>query len=244
LTERDPQLTDQWPLGLPVAESAWCRIGDVWLYRYSLDLDDMQHTAAAEMLSPDERARAARFLREGHGSRFIAGRAGLRTVLGGWMGVLPGEVLFEYGEKGKPRVKTGPFFNLSHSEGVALLAVSTVSEVGVDIEKIDSATDILAIASNWFSAEECSAMRALTHQWEQRDRFFSLWACKEAYLKATGKGITAGLNSCTVHFGQEEDRIVVPSQPGEEQRWRLRRLSVHTGYAAAVCYERSDTSTS
>lgn len=90
-------------------------------------------------LSADERARAARFLRDGPRRRWQAGRAALRAVLGGYLGIAPAAVELRIGHRGKPAL-AGPEaslrFNLSHSDELALIALARGREVGIDVERI------------------------------------------------------------------------------------------------------------
>lgn len=88
-----------------------------------------------EELPPQEGERAAAFLREEAAKRWVAARWALRQVLGHYVGEDPAGIELEIGEYGKPRLRGGPRFNLSHSEGIALVAVCD-REVGVDVEAV------------------------------------------------------------------------------------------------------------
>ncbi len=232
-----PQTSDQWPQGIPNGETAWLNIGSVSIYRFKLDLNAEDQGRALALLSEEEKARAARFVREYHAARFAAGRAALRTILGSWMQAAPAGIRFEYGEKGKPVVARGPEFNLSHSHNIALLAVTTQGSVGIDIEEVDPRTEIAGIARSFFTAAETEELLALKTHEEQVERFYRLWTCKEAYLKARGTGISAGLNKCELSFDNDNARIVVPAEPAETKRWQIRMLAAPVGYIAAVCAE-------
>ena len=64
--------------------------------------------------------------------------------------------------------------------------------LGIDVEHINPAIDYFDIARNFFALSEVNAIAA-TPSSKQADLFFRLWTRKEAYLKATGRGITDGL---------------------------------------------------
>jgi 4'-phosphopantetheinyl transferase len=91
----------------------------VELWRFALDLPAAEVEACWEVLSPDERARADR-TRSGPRERYVVGRARLRAVLSGHLGVAPAAVAFLAGPNGKPRLADGPEFNLAHTGGIGL----------------------------------------------------------------------------------------------------------------------------
>ena len=141
-----------------------------------------------ELLSNEERARAARFVSDDVRRRFVAARGTLRRVLADELGAAPSALEFSYGEHGKPALQNSTtVFNLSHSGDIALIAIADCGVVGVDVEVLRDDTDFDAIAENSFSDAELAAWRALPEA-EKRDAFFATWTCKEAYLKALGTG--------------------------------------------------------
>ena len=174
-------------------------------------LDGAGWPAAAE-LPPDEQERAAAFLREQDGRRWAASRWALRRVLGRYLDRPPAEVELELGENGKPRLRNRDLeFNLSHSEGLALVAVAD-RPVGVDVEAIRPGRDVLALAQRALPAGESEAVRAASP--EERERaFYRAWARHEARLKCLGTGLGAPAREAPV--------TVVP-------------LDLAPGYAAAV----------
>lgn len=99
-------------------------------------LDDPGWPGPAE-LPAEERERVGRFLSEQAASRWVASRWALRRVLGEYLEVAPAAVGLEIADGGKPRLaaSAGPRFNLSHSQGLALVAVAE-REVGIDVERI------------------------------------------------------------------------------------------------------------
>jgi hypothetical protein len=109
--------------------------GEVHLWRVDLDAPGID----LGPLSADERARAARLLRDEPRRRWQAGRAALRTVLGGYLGIAPAAVQLRLGRRGKPALADPAAslrFNLSHSDELALIALARGREVGVDVERI------------------------------------------------------------------------------------------------------------
>ena len=133
----------------------------------------------------------------------------LRAVLSTYGFYQPEEWRFEYGEKGKPSLiaeqhkKTGLNFNISHSKAHLLVAVfqreGEPVQLGVDIEHARTSTNIDAIMKHYFSDKEITDLLELNTE-EQRERFFDLWALKESYIKATGKGLATSLRSFSFDF--------------------------------------------
>ncbi len=212
------------------------------LWRIPLTVEAGAAIELAKCLSPDERLRAERFRAERDHRRFIAGRGALRAILGDELRIAPEHIRFAYGSHGKPCLDPALGvpelrFNLSHSDDLALLALTHHGEVGVDLERIrdDRATD--AIACRFFSRAECMALSALPAN-EQTDAFFAIWARKEAYLKARGEGLHFPLGAFTVSLGQPAALLEVEGEPDEIDRWRLEALDVGPGFAAALAAER------
>jgi 4'-phosphopantetheinyl transferase len=177
-------------------------------------------------LSPDELARAERFHFARHRDRFVAARALLRLLAGRYVGIPAREVRFNYGRRGKPCLHpslAGPNrlrFNVSHSDGLALLAFGWDSELGVDIEIERTLRDWESIAERYFTAGERAALGQLPSA--ERDRaFLRAWTRKEALFKATGDGLSRALDG----------------QPEDSGRWWLEDLDPAPGFAAALVVE-------
>ena len=107
------------------------------------------------LLTPDERERAARFLFDHLRRSFIIARGALRVLLGRYLDTDPAGIRFAYGEKGKPTLSQPARvrFNVSHSGGLALYALTLDCEIGVDVEQMRPLTDLWEIASRFFCAE-------------------------------------------------------------------------------------------
>jgi 4'-phosphopantetheinyl transferase len=113
----------------------------------------------------------------------------MRDILSRYVGRPPHTLLFGTGRHGKPYLRGpgAPKFNLSHTDGWALLAVCD-SEVGVDVERIRTDLDPVALAERFFSRREVVAVRS-----GGPALFFRYWVCKESYAKALGKGLRNGM---------------------------------------------------
>lgn len=213
-------------------------IRPVWLQAPDAIVERLQ-----PLLSPDERQRASRFKLEHLQCSFTLARGALRILLGQYLGAAPAAVAFRYGSKGKPALATplsGLQFNASHSGALALFAFTMDREIGVDVESVRPMPDREDIARRFFCAEETAELMSLPH--DQRDRgFFQCWTRKEAYIKATGEGLSAPLDAFRVTFrpGEPARMVHLGRDPAEAQAWTLHDLTPDTGYAAALAYRDS-----
>lgn len=195
------------------------------------------------LLSDDEKRRAGRFHFERDRRRYVHGRGALRVLLGDYLHVTPGNVAFDYNRYGKPALDgaaggRGIKFNVSHSHGRALVAVTKVGEVGVDIEYVRTDVECDSIAERYFTAREAAALRSLPPAL-RRQAFFDCWARKEAYVKAVGGGLSLGLKSFDVTLKPGEPAALLGTRlpTPEAARWSLRELRPGPGFAAAVAVE-------
>jgi 4'-phosphopantetheinyl transferase len=205
-----------------------------------LDADPPRLAEFDATLAPIERERAARFHFLRDRNRFIAGRGGLRQILGRYLQVHPIKLHFNYGPHGKPSVAhpdglNNLQFNLAHSEGLALLAVTRSGKVGIDLERIRPLNDAEGLVTRFFCPREISAFQALPDT-EKPAAFFNLWTRKEAWLKAIGEGIGHSLNLVEVSFlpGQPAHLLSLPEGPETAAQWNLRDLAPAPGFAAAL----------
>lgn len=181
----------------------------------------------ASGLPPSERERAGAFLREEAARRWVAARWALRRVLREYLGEAAASAELESGAQGKPRLPggTGPEFNLSHSEGLALVAVAE-RPVGVDVEAIRPRHDLVALAERGLPAEDAAAVRDA--EAERAAVFHAAWTRHEARLKCLGVGFAlASLRSDT-------SRVPNRKLAGEKRPVAVANLDVAPAYAAAV----------
>jgi len=208
------------------------------------DVGPQAVSASATLLSDRERERAGRFAFDPDRNRFIVARALLRQLLAARLGVRPEAVELASGARGKPAL-AGRFatsdlrFNVSHCKDVAVYALSSGREVGVDVEAVRTLPDADDVAARWFSPREYATYRAL----EPGDRalgFFQCWTRKEAFIKALGDGLFHPLDRFDVSLapGEPAQILRVADVPGDRCRWRLEGFSPVPGFVAAVVTER------
>jgi 4'-phosphopantetheinyl transferase len=221
------------PLALPEDE--------VHLWRADLEALRGDELRWQKLLSPDELTRSARFHFARDRQRFVASRALLRSILASYLAQNPNSLNFSYSKKEKPFL--GPAdaagnvtFNLSHSGGTALFAFTRGREIGVDVEQLRRDFDLEAIASRFFSTHEQSQLAALPAD-EKVEAFFRCWTRKEAYIKATGDGLSLPLSQFDVSLAAREKTALLATRPdgSEAGHWLLREVPAGSGCVAALC---------
>jgi len=210
---------------------------DVWLV--DLDSPDWRDPRRPAGLSDDEKRRAEAFRFDQDCRRFVACRSAVRMILGRYLDSDPLDIRFRYGPYGKPRLErnglSAPLhFNVSHSEHLALVAVSRESEVGVDIEHVRARPGIPDIIERQFApAERRALLRA--PEGEHLSRFYRYWTLKEAHLKAAGLGMNHALAAIDV---SEPGPIELPEAGGIGTRsWSGRILYEGSDHVAALAVE-------
>lgn len=196
-----------------------------------------------ELLSAEERARRDRLRAVDHRRQFVVARALVRTTLSLYADVPPKDWRFRTGAHGKPSIapeQAGPDlqFNLSHTDGVSVVAVTLGWPLGVDVEHIGRPLDETALARRFFSAAEAAHLEA-QHPARRREVFFALWTLKEAYLKARGTGLTLALNKVRFDLGTGRPLVSFDPTLGEEPAgWQFDCPAIGAGHRAALAVRR------
>ena len=192
------------------------------------------------VLAKDERQKATTLLFEGDRRRFVVSRGVLRVLLGRYLCVQPGSLVFGYNPHGKPFLvgTAGVRFSVSHSHDLVLLAFVRDRDIGVDVEFIREDLGIDEIAARHFSTREVAALRSLPNSL-RKEAFFTCWTRKEAFAKAKGRGLTLPFNLFEVTLVPGEPAMLLDTNedPLEPTKWTLRELISDPGYVAALAIE-------
>lgn len=202
---------------------------DVWNIYLPEHRDDI-HICHA-FLNGEELARAAKFIKPADAANFILCRGLLRRILADCLNTPPASLCFSRNAQGKPFLEHSDLeFNVSHSRDRLLIAVTAGRAVGIDIEFRRGGLPMESIAKRWFAPEERLFFQSLEHP---EEGFFEIWAKKEAFVKALGKGIYKDLKTFAVPLGG------APAVPhlGTGEQWFFQILEIDSGYAAAVVSE-------
>jgi len=216
--------------------SGWPRLSDDEIHVWCVELDVAGEVGTlAACLNKEERERANGLLSGTHQRRFVVARGMLRQLLGLYLDQDPGAVAFARGAHGKPFLPEGGLhFNVSHTHELALYAIARDREVGVDVEWMRPQVAHEQIAARFFSLEEQEALAQVPAEARQA-AFYNIWTRKEAYVKARGDGIAAGLGTFAVSLGAEAALLRSDEGRDEVERWKLVALEPAAGYVAALC---------
>ena len=161
-------------------------------------------------------------------------------ILGRYLNIDPARVAFAYESRGKPLLHgpavTPPFhFNLSHSNGLALIAGTRQAALGVDVEQVRFVAEADQIAAKFFSPREGAMLNAMPAE-QKMEAFFHCWTRKEAYLKATGEGIADALPRIEVSLspGQPARLLKVNDDALAASLWTLSALAPAPGFVGAL----------
>jgi 4'-phosphopantetheinyl transferase len=216
----------------------------VHVWRVPLNHSSEDTTLSLDVLSPDERKKAARFRFAKDKNQFVQARAALRFILGQYLNVTPQDLEFSYGHHGKPALANGEAslrFNLSHRDGLALIAVTRGREIGVDVELVRADVPVFEIADVSFSSAESATLHGLPESLRAKG-FYNCWTRKEAYVKARGEGLSFPLKQFDVSLtpGDPAKLLRVGDDDNEIDRWTLQEIPASENYVAALAVEGTD----
>ena len=187
-------------------------------------------------LSQDETEKAARLRFDQHKRSYVICRGLLRSILAGYLGLRPAEIPIQYGAQGKPFLQNRAVrFSVSHSEDRVLFAFCRNCELGVDLEYVRELPDAEQLARRFFAPSEyiefCGTTPAIRTM-----AFFCCWTRKEAYIKATGLGLSLPLDSFAVPAvpGQPAKLRITTGPDAQLSGYSLRHLDPAPGYVGAL----------
>jgi 4'-phosphopantetheinyl transferase len=215
---------------------------DLWLAPDTALEGLATHASGAEWLSEEEQRRWQCFARAADRTRYLLSRVMMRSVLAQQLqpSRSPQSLIVVQDHHGKPHLQPPALqFNLSHTDGLVVLAVSDTMPVGVDVEQTSREVAALALAQRYFSTREVKALEALDGT-AQRELFFAQWTLKEAWLKAKGTGLRVPLDAFAFELGPTGDiKLHCDAQLNElPQAWGFWR-HVRGRHRIALAYPRS-----
>jgi 4'-phosphopantetheinyl transferase len=208
---------------------------DIWQTKLSRSLLELE--ILNTILPPEEQLRADKFKLEIHRNSFIIARGMLRQILSLYLDLAPDKIEFNYSDRSKPSLANNLLniqFNVSHSEDIAVYAITRDRRIGIDIEYLNEKYDCLNIARRFFSGREFEAIASLIGK-ERSQLFFKLWTAKEAYLKGTGEGLSGSLDKVEINLNK--GRLIYAIDGQNNLNWQLEQLDLVENYLAAVAVE-------
>ncbi len=193
-----------------------------------------------EFLLDDELARGARFYFERDRNQFVLTRSLVRSVLSRYAAIAPRDWRFGKGEFGRPYLLNPDApniaFNLTHTHGMVVLAVSQQQPLGVDVENFLTREAPLGIARSYFSEREVKDLQALPLD-AQQERFFHYWTLKESYIKAEGRGLNIPLDHFSMLIAEPGAVEIAFHGLPDTPDWHFWVMQPKPGFLTSLCVQ-------
>jgi 4'-phosphopantetheinyl transferase len=221
--------------------------GIVCVFHATIDtfvaLDDRARARALAILRPAERERYRRFRHEADRQMFLVGRVMARAIVGDALGVSPHDWPWREGLRGRPEVDRPDCplsFNLAHSAGLVVCALSRLGPVGVDVEHRLRHPLERALVERCCADDEAADVAAHGDNW--RDHFLKYWTLKESYLKAVGLGISVHLPDVRFRLDAGVTPAFTGTLTGEDAGWTFDLQPLPPAHYVAVATSTPDGS--
>jgi 4'-phosphopantetheinyl transferase len=213
---------------------------EVHLWAVQLDAAAADVARFLSYLSTEERTRADRFKFDEHRRNFIVSHGVLRVLLARYANLLPMNIRYSYGPKGKPAAEAAAVslrFNMAHSGRIAVYALTKGCEIGVDVEHLRPLADMDDIAARFFCDEEARELKE-TSEPDRIQAFFHCWTRKEAYIKAVGDGLSLPLDQFRVSLkaGEPAQLLSLGRAGAAAERWTMHHFVPAEEYVGAIAY--------
>lgn len=200
----------------------------VWYVGAERELPADVQARCLALLSPEEQVRQARFMQAKDRRQFLLGKVLVRSVLSRYRPLAPAAWTFTTTGHGKPTVAVEPplRFNLSHTDGLVVCAVTPDFDVGIDVESL-SRTANLDVARRFFAPAEVAFLESLPEA--QRPRvFFHFWTLKESYIKARGLGLSLPLEQFAFSLQEKRPPTIAftPEMKDDPASWTFHLLDI------------------
>ncbi len=209
------------------------------VHLWKVDLRHKMEKEAQQLLNQEEQIKASRLRNVEQQAFAISMRVQLRQLLALYLAVKAKDIQFKKAAFGKPYVANVALsFNVSHSGEQALIAISKCKQLGVDIERWRTLDNIEALVRRNFSEQE--KKQWLTVAREQREKtFFQIWTSKEAFIKATGRGLGIGVSKCGFELESPHGMELCPPEYGDASSWQCHSLDVGEKVSAKLIVKAS-----
>lgn len=196
---------------------------------------DTHHQNYWRVLDAAEQAHAKKITNDVLRNRYIEVHGRLRNILAQTLNEPPEKISIKKAEHGKPYLDGNPelVFNLSHSAAAMVIAVGWNCQLGVDIENCKPRTSLAALVDKCFAEEEIAYWNKLPDA-QKIPEFYRYWTRKEAFVKATGRGIALGLNHCVINPENQTEFLRVPDGCGQASAWHVQDIELGQGVCSAL----------
>lgn len=190
----------------------WCKVNQDEPYHFE------------SLLNLEEKEKVSRLWANQDKYQKAAAYALTRLILARVVSKSPESLVFERTKRGKPFLKNGPKFSISHCPSYFACGIDT-EDIGVDVEDpLRKAPEkIELVAKTFFSSKE---QEMLSKSGFSRKLFYEIWTLKEAFTKAVGVGLDGDLSFSIF----PTDKDVYCSEIG----WFTRLVNVEDHFLAVV----------
>ncbi len=197
--------------------------------------EDAHYQAYWRILDEDEQMQAQKFKNPMLHKRYVEIHGRLRNILAQVLNHPPEKIRIKKAVHGKPYLVDYPelAFNLTHSADKAMIAVGWQCQLGVDIEICKQRVNFSGLVNKCFAEEEIVYGTELP-EIRKNIEFYRFWTRKEALVKATGHGITLGLNHCVINPENPIEFLRVPDNCGQASEWHVLDLDLGEGVCSAL----------
>lgn len=205
------------------------------IWHGNIAAEDADYQLYWSVLDAAEQAQVGKFKNDLLRKRYVEVHGRLRYVLAQTLNESPEKINIKTAEHGKPYLADNPelVFNLSHSENAMVIAVGRNCRLGVDVERCKPRTNLIGLVEKCFAEEEIAYWNELPEA-QKTVEFFRFWTRKEAFVKATGRGIALGLNKCVINPENQVVFLRVPAGCGLASMWHVLDLALGQGVCSAL----------
>jgi 4'-phosphopantetheinyl transferase len=207
----------------------------IQIWHGNIAADNIHYQNYWRVLDAGEQAHAERIKNDLLHKRFVESHGRLRNVLAQTLNEPPELINIKKTDHGKPYLVDRPelVFNLSHSESTMVIALAWNCQLGVDIEYCKSRTSLAGLVDKCFADEEIAYWNNLPED-QKVSEFYRFWTRKEAFVKATGRGIGLGLNRCVINPENQSEFLRVPADYGQASTWHALNIDLGQGVCSAL----------
>jgi 4'-phosphopantetheinyl transferase len=205
----------------------------IWHGNIAAEVADYQNYWC--VLDAAEQAHAGKITNDLLHKRYVEVHGRLRNILAQTLNESPEKIRINKTEHGKPYLPDTPelAFNLSHSADILVIAVGWNCQLGVDIESCKPRTSLAGLVDKCFAEEEIAYWNKQPET-QKTLEFYRFWTRKEAFVKATGRGIGLGLNRCVINPENQAEFLRVPVDCGPASIWHVQELAFAPGICSAL----------
>jgi 4'-phosphopantetheinyl transferase len=217
----------------------------LWLAFYDEITDERLLSDYRSLLNSAEKEQQVRFYFAKDRLRYLVTRALVRTVMSRYVPIDPRDWVFSTNAYGCPEIANAQgreaflSFNISHTESLIVMGVTTRRALGVDVENFRAREVSIEIADRYFAPAEVAALNNVPPQ-QQQYRFFEYWTFKESYIKARRMGLSLPLDKFSFHYPHDRAlEIAIDAELADDAaRWQFWQFQPRPEYLVAICAER------